>query len=707
MKNPFVLNKEDYKRNLNPLKDYVNQCSLYLSKMTGKSIEECKSYVVNNLKQGGKFEFKDPAITYLERQDNGDRIKKNGTMYQYIVDSIKEEELIAPTLTTYLNPKVKQSVLVGYIDQNVKLRSVAKKAMFKAKLAGDKLQFVLNKNKQNNKKIANNSISGAHVSNSTVLFNKTGHSTLTSNCRSTSGYGNANNEKMLMGNRHYWNPNIVINNITSIIANTNYQKLSDVVNKYGLKLPSVDDVMDCITYSTNLYWSNKAALQRINTYVSRLTGLERAAFLYTGDLYHIRKLNDSFLREFITKLTSINKQDVENPSEKIEEYKEEYQSLVKQFFYNDMKGKSLKDIKGTDLEKHIASTLDSVYNTIIEYSDFIDVFLVSDNVPASLAYFPSSIRRSALTSDTDSTIFTVQDWVNWYQGDYSFNEKSMAISATMIFIAAESITHVLARMSANFGIETKRIHQVAMKNEYAFPVFVPTQVGKHYFAAIAVQEGNIYKDIEMEIKGVHLKSSNVPKTIMKKAEDMMEEIVRTLMDNKKISILKYLKHVADIEREISRSLLAGESTYFRKAQIKIPEAYTKSAEESPYQHHLLWQEVFAPKYSDAPVAPYSCLKISVDLGSRQAIKNWIASIEDKALALRLEAWVNRNNKGSIQSFLFSEETLALNGMPLEITKVMDIRKTVFDLTSVFYIILETLGVYMVNKNKTRLISDEY
>src|SRR5690606_6568882 len=115
---------------------------------------------------------------------------------------------------------------------------------------------------------------------------------------------------------------------------------------------------------------------------------------------------------------------------------------------------------------HLASTVINIHQTIIDYKSFIECFFVTENVPASLAFFPTSIRRAALTSDTDSTIFTVQDWVKWKTGKMLVDNETNAVAATMIFLAAEAVTHILARMSANFGIETKRIHQVAMKNEF-------------------------------------------------------------------------------------------------------------------------------------------------------------------------------------------------------------------------------------------------
>jgi hypothetical protein len=262
-------------------------------------------------------------------------------------------------------------------------------------------------------------------------------------------------------------------------------------------------------------------------------------------------------------------------------------------------------------------------------------------------------------------------------------------------------------MSANIGIGPDRIHQIAMKNEYKFDVFVPTQVGKHYFAYISCQEGNIYDEPDMEIKGVHLKSSNVPKPVMAAAKQMMKDIMDTVMQGKKISLYAMLKRVGDVEREIRRSVLAGEPTYFRIAQIKTPASYTKSEEESPYQHYLFWEEVMAPKYGPAPQPPYACSKVSVDLGSKTALREWAEKIEDTELRDRLQKWIERTNKNGVQAFLLPSENLGIHGMPKEISSVMDMRRTIFDLSGVLYLIIECLGFYCVNKSLTTLISDVY
>lgn len=702
--NPFVLPSASYKRDLNILGSYIQDCAAYLHQMTGADLQECTTFVKMEMRSGGQFEYRDPAIQYLERGENGDRVQKEGKLGEYLTESINNQELIAPTFTTYLPPHVKKSLLVDYIDANVKARGVAKKAKFKAEMEGNVILMQIKDNEQTNKKLANNSISGAHVSPSTPLYNKTAHSTLTSNCRSTSGFGNANNEKLLSGNRHYWSPEIVLNNIVSIINHTDYAQQAKAMEQFGIRHPSVDEVMDCIAYSTNLYWRDRFQLTRVYALVETLSPAQRSAFVYTGDLYHLMRFNESMVRTFIDRLSAMI--EVVHPEADIvlKKVPEEHVHLAVQICERYTKGLQLHQILG-DARGILASTAQNIGDVCEAYREFIVAFFVTTNVPASLAVFPDSIRRSALTSDTDSTIFTVQEWVLWHQGWLGFDERCNAVAATMVFLAAQTIIHVLARMSANFGIVTDRIHQIAMKNEFKFDVFVPTQVAKHYFALIGCQEGNLFKEYKKEIKGVHLKASNAPRFVTKEAERMMLFIMNSVLEGKKISIHYIFRWIADIEQQIFQAMEKGSFQFFKMGQIKSPESYARSAEESPYQQYVMWNEVFGPRYGMAPPIPYTCIKITTELDSPTKTKDWLASLEDRDLAERMESYMQRTGKRYLGSVQLPEQNLQTHGIPKEILQVAGARKIVSDATRVLYIILEALGVYIANDKLSRLISD--
>lgn len=706
MDNPFVLERSSYKRDIDVTRMYVKDQATHLHLMTNRPMEECVEFVKVQLRPGGQFEFKDPAITFLERGENEDRTRQVGTLEKYLQEAMSAGDLISPTLTTYLPPHVRKSILVDYIDTNVKRRSVAKKAMFKAKMEGNFILENIKDNEQTNAKLANNAISGAHVSPSTPLYNKTAHSTLTSNCRTTSGYGNANNEKFLCGNRHYRNPDIVINNIISIINNTDYEAMEKVLVDFGIRVPTLQETIDCVKYSAQLYWRNQRDYARIAMLLSKLTDLQRAAFVYTGDMYQLMKLNEDVIRVFLTRLST--RVPVEHPDPKtlIKASPDDHVHLATVLCSEESRGKRLDEMEGTYAYGYIASTVANIQKVIADYAPMIRAFWVTVNLPASVAYFPDSIRRSAITSDTDSTIFTVQDWVIWFNnGHLGFDTTSCNVAASVVFLAAQTITHVLAKMSANFGIEEKRIHQVAMKNEYAFIIFVPTQVAKHYYALIVNQEGNVFQILKKEIKGVHLKSSNAPREMILEAQKMMEFIMNTVMAEKKINMRSILKKIGSLEKSVLDSIAIGSHQYFRLAQVKDAESYTKGPTESPYAQYTMWNEVFAPKYGTVAAPPYMCVKVATSLKSARSTADWLLAMEDQELADRLRNWLEKNNKKYFGTFFLPEQIVMSNGIPKEILETVDSRKIAYSASSVFYLIAETLGEYMLDKKLTKLISD--
>ena len=130
--NPFALKANEYKRDIDVLKNAIEDTAIYLHTTTGKPLDTCKSYIKKQLQPGGRFAFKDRKITYLSKNDIGDREEYTTTLSRYFSDVRKNEEILAPTGTTYLPAKVKRSKLSDYQKENVRIRGVAKKEMFKA-----------------------------------------------------------------------------------------------------------------------------------------------------------------------------------------------------------------------------------------------------------------------------------------------------------------------------------------------------------------------------------------------------------------------------------------------------------------------------------------------------------------------------------------------------------------------------------------------
>lgn len=415
------------------------------------------------------------------------------------------------------------------------------------------------------------------------------------------------------------------------------------------------------------------------------------------------------MRQFLTRLSDKIEGTHPEPVELMHKVPESYVNLAHQICRDEVKGvepHNYTALVGSQALSTLACTTENIANVIWEHRDLIEAFWMTSNLPASVAHFPASIRRSALTSDTDSTIFTVQDWIIWYTGKVAFDQRSRSVYAAMVFLTSSTITHVLATMSANFGIVEKNLFKIAMKSEFTFDVFIPTQLGKHYFACISCQEGIVFKELEYEIKGAQLKSANAPKEIIADATEMMKGIIHSVMEEGKVSINHWLNHVANAELKIINSIKNNELKYFRSTSIKDGGSYAGKKEDSPYANHFLWNQVFGDKYGLMPDPPYDTRKISVTTDTPTKLNAWLANMQDQELANRMRSYLQRNEKTSITTFQLPKEILNSRGIPKEVMDIIDYEKIVVDLCRIYYILLETLGYYALGDKVKRLVSSE-
>ena len=711
----FTLDAKEYKnsRHIDPVGAYMSQLSILVQRYHNVSKDEAEAWIKKTFGKGGDLEYNAPeACINLRDINTGDRKETKMPITRLFKSVDDKKGIMSPSLTFFVPPSVKKSKIAEFIDEKVKERGKVKKEMFAARDAGD---HELEENRsiiQVALKTGNNAASGAHASKGTPLHNKSTHSVLTSICRSATSYGNANNEKLLGGNRHYWKAGIVISNILSISDNTDFDKFEECINKYKLHIPTAEEALEVVKYSTKRLWHNPYAMERIFKLLKSLKPLERAAFVYIGDLFNIRRYNDSIVRDFVTDM--IRHEDVlaVDPAEvekNIDGDLTAYISLLRQDIIGKYSSaKKLKDVAdtsgdNTDYHKYLA-TCHSVINASEKWRLFIRELLTTKNVPASIAKMPEAVRDIAIVSDTDSTMGSAQEWSEWYCGKSS-GQIADNVGDCMIYISAQNLAHLMALMSANIGVDESIIFRYAMKNEFKFGGFALTNKAKHYFSTMTSQEGTIFKEPDLEVKGVALRTSNIPDSIMTKFRKKIKQICTDVEKGNDISGVGLLKEIGDIEREIRDSINSGSCDYFRTGSIRTKEGYT-NPDRSVYLSYLLWNEWFGPKYGLSGEPPFTVVKVSVLLNNKVDIRKWINSIEDKALAGRIEDYFKRNPNKTFNNLLIPLLTTG-GKLPKEIIQCADIRRTIFSSVEPYYHILEVLNFSFIDKNRSRLVSDFY
>lgn len=699
--NPFLNAPSEYRRDIDVRKGYIRQTAKYLSLQMQLPYETCLEYVVKETRPGGKFPFKDPEMEMLRKKRPGERVLESTSFLGYIDEIIDSGRIVSPSLVVYERPEVLKSVTAEWQDDNIAARKRSKKEMFRLKQIGELVKSQLADYDQNARKIRINSVSGMRGFKGNPLFLASGHPSLTSFCRAAAGYGNGTVERFLGGSRHYHSPEVAKANLLAILCIENKEKYQRVIDKYEIVYPSVDDVCRMVHRSTSLYWHMPHESELIENMIRGMTDLERAIVCYSGDMFHLAELNPGLVRRFMGDMIATDLSDA--PDVVTEEVLDGMDATdiayVNALCANILKGSTHELISKEDPEgwQVVGKTAWKIKVTLEQYSDLIQGLFVPKHLPPTVASLKSIKRRCCLAADTDSSIFTTEEWVRWYTGDFARGEVEDRIWYLATYMVCQCIAHSLATMSGNIGVEESMIFRTAMKNEYAFPQFALTNLAKHYYSTMSMREGNVYKKLELEVKGVELRGSTSQRHILDAQSALMWDVLNAVNEGRKLNAGKILRDIAESEMDTIRSIMRGEYTFLRGDSIK-PES-----KKMPY--HELWQEVFAPKYGFSVEPPYPCVKVSTELVNKTALKTWLSEIEDKALAERMAVWLDKYKRSDLKTILLPTQAIRGKGLPIEIQDAANVRKLAYQINSGFYRILESLGLFIVDRNNHRLVYD--
>jgi hypothetical protein len=698
--NPFLWERDEYGRDIDIRKGYIQQTAKYISTNTGKPFEECVKFVLGKMKANPEL-FKDPRMLQLVKKRPGERVKDETTFLGYIEEIRTSGRIVSPSLVIYERPEVLKSVTAEWQEDNIAARKKSKRAMLDFQQIGEALKATLADYDQNARKIRINSVSGMRGFEGNPLFLATGHSSLTSLCRAAAGYGNATVERFLMGSRHYHTPEIAKANLMAMLTIEDSAKIAKIMDKYQLIYPSVNDVMEMVHRSSSLYWKVPAESAQILNTVKGFTPLERAVVCYSGDMFHLAKLNPLVIKKLFNDLMAVDTSDCPevDTSEYLKNFGATEIAYVNCLSADIMRGTTHKKVVVEDQSgwAQIGKTAFKVRKGLNDWSDFISALFAPTHLPPTVANLKAIQRRACLAADTDSSIFTCEYWVEWFTGSLKRSPEADKVWYLTTYMACQCIAHSLAMLSANIGVSKSMLFDLAMKNEYSFPVFALTNLAKHYFASKSVQEGNVYPENKHEIKGVELRGSTATKKVLDATEEMMLYILNAAENGEKISAYDLMKVVAQFEIETIQSIKKGEYTYLRSAQIK------PDSNKMPY--YELWQDVFAPKYGDSIEPPIPCVKVTTELTNKTLMREWLMNMEDKALAERMAAWLDKYNRKDLKTIYLPREAIKGHGLPIEIQDAANVRKLAYQINSGFYRILESTGLYIVDRNNYRLVYD--
>lgn len=710
----FALQAHEYIRDINPAQQYFEQQAHFLSIMRQIPVEEAMAFVRKVTAKDGQHPMVNPRVTCIKPDENGDRQKVETTFLQYFRETIANKEILTGPMATFMDQRKKMAYLSLYVSQAFPKRAAMKKLQFQKKQEGDPVGEAYGNNAQNNIKRSINAISGGSSIPTTPIYCASLHPVLTSHCRMTSGYANANNEKLLGGNRHYHSAEVTLNNLVALSSRIDEENIMRVVKQYNLYIPTDAELFEDVLRCSRQYWHWREKEVVIREFLSKCNPAQRASIAYTYDMYLLRKYNPDFAMDFIASIGQdakpIEGMSMEEAKDIFNKAKESIRVIGLMIHGDRTAGKKKEQYTADETVLYLAASIVQIYRTLDQYRDFITTFLRSKHVPASLAKLPNALRHIVLMSDTDSSMFTLQDWTGWVakeKNDYS-ERTNRGIFGAMLFLVDATLKHLLANMSANIGISEENIFETAMKNEFSFRKMVPLGRTKHYVASIDCQEGNVYTEMDIEKKGVHLKNSNSPKEIIDHAESIMVRAFNLdTNEPRPVYITELMREIADEERKILTEVNNGGSTYYRSKQIKNAEAYKLEADNSPYANYIFWNETFGEFYGKTPPPPYSAFDVKLTIGNKSQWDEFLDSIENKELVRLIQENLKRRNKGFLATINIPSELFIGRPIPKELIPYVAKRDLILNICAPYYIAMEGSGVFMMDKDSSKLFSDYY
>lgn len=702
MENVFKRNANEYTRDYDVEGNYIHTAAKTLSLKYGKPLSTCIDFVKGELE---KRPLQWPEMKTLTREPRGDRKKALIKLDAYLEWIQKNGHILAPNMITYANPKMERSYLSDFIDLNMERRNTYKSLAKRYDMEGNEQLSTFNNLMQANVKFFNNSISGACISPYNVIHNASAHTTLTSTCRCVTSYSNAILEKFLISNRHYYSPEVTKANIAFLATRSDLGLIEKTIKKYNLQVPTAEFLFDMVMTCVGEYWGSDEEERIIFDMLSNLTPLERAAVGFCGDLNALTTVNDKVMRDMYSRLIEMPTVPHPNPDEVIAKADDDLIALVGMLAGEWLVGIMPKNLKADNPEMYgiYGALIEKTLSVFDEYADLMRAFFSIDNLPHGIHSFPTSIRKAVIASDTDSSIFTTQNQVKWFCGDIGFGDVDKAVAGITTYIGSQLVSHSIALLSGQLGVEEKVMFKLNMKTEYYFKIFIVTARTKHYLALMSAKEGNVFVEPKLEVKGVALKDAKVPSLIKDVGEEYYKTIMLLLGDGEKLTPKKVMSIPGKLEYTIKKSILEGDCQFYRYTNIQPKEAY-KLPERSVWLYSDLWNSVFARKYGAIEQLPAQCLKLTVNLPNIAAIEAWIETL-DMELRKPMRDWIEKTGKTYFTQLLVPVDLLQNGMIPVEFRLIVDLRKLFNSLLMRFYIFMECLGIYKINKHLTEFVSD--
>ena len=624
-------------------------------------------------------------------------------------------DVLSPFGSCYRTADELPSTLKGMITILSKQRKTEKKLMLAAKQQNDKTAADYHNNRQYTIKVIMNSLIGAMGSGYSFLSNVANFNSVTSIARYFIMTSYAFTERFLESNFYIRTLDQAINHIvTCYRLGPDDTTILDILQKYNLYIPDVDTVYNFIDAAIRRYNYN-VDTSTIRVLLSKLSTARLAFVFYMDNLVHLLRYNESTFRPIINDvITPLSLEQDTTGIDLNDIYKFDGDLLIvlatiyHEYLPVNDKGNSISilDCVGKDDElvkkfviygRYVSeklSSIDDILNLIVDHR--VHIAYVDEH--------KQMFRQCVILSDTDSVIFTTQNWVKWLEGNMRITDRSLAFNSLLVYWLSKSIVHVMYRLSTSFGAQGDDRKAMKMKNEFMMPVQILTTQKKHYANITKIQEGVFFGKPALDIKGVILRGSNYSQPVLEYTTKFIEDTIQEIYTTGKVSVIQKIREVLLFESSIRKSLKNQEVKFLPIKPIKYMNEY-KNPDISIYWNYQVYERILASTYGHILV-PTKCYIVPLTTISPKYLE-WLATVNDvmyRSLTDLLQEMRAKHDRHPISRLPINSLS---NVIPKELIPIVDYKSLIYSNTTPLYLILSSLGVGCYGSKVPTLLSETY
>lgn len=574
---------------------YIQTAADLLVRTRGISREEAVAFCKKTANQ----RFRDPMATTQHIPSPGNLVIRNIGLCELVEQH--RDDVLAPSGSIYTAEHKHKSIVSTMVEEQMAERKRWKAKMFEAEANGDTAGRDMWNLRQATIKIMMNSLPGGFGSAYNVFYDKGGYNTITSFGRTVISTAYTLAEQLLGGVFALFGENEVLRHLSNILQyKPTDNEIMDVIKEFKLIVPSKNMLLTFLYETVNQYQKVGYTMPLVEEMVERMSTTDVCYAYYYCNLKHILQGNDRITRQWMDECLNLENI-VPNPSvDKSQCFDSDIVSFVTPLINERLGGKNPYELlkESSTHSVWFASVIAQTRKNLDHWLPVFNTFVFRDCGIPNRNSTKRCVRRSVIISDTDSVIYTVKQWTEWYTHELTVTPDAYGVALFMTYWLNKTYAHALHKLSERMGASKERLGTLVMKNEFLYPSLILFDIKKMYAGIVAIKEGLILKEPETDIKGVQLKSSNTAKETSDFIERFIaDDILKASMAGK-LNPQKLIAKLLDFENTIRKSLQQGEMTYCKIDSLDFENAYKDPMGVSQYVSWVFWCEVFQAKYGE-------------------------------------------------------------------------------------------------------------